>query len=115
MHLLMNVVSKGGNLALNLAPQPDGMLPAPAVRSLRDLGACLKVFGDGIYNTHICAPYFEDRLFYTRKENKIFVFYLYDEIPYLPAKLTLHLDEDVPTGGAFYAECFVLETESGDN
>ena len=115
VHLLMDVVSKGGNLALNLAPQPDGMLPAPAVRSLRDLGTWLKVFGDGIYNTHICAPYFEDRLFYTRKENKIFVFYLYDEIPHLPAKLTLDLDEDMPTGGAFYAECFVLETESGDN
>ena len=37
--LLLDVVSKGGNLALNIAPQPDGELPAPAVRSLRDMGA----------------------------------------------------------------------------
>lgn len=37
VHLLLDVVSKGGNLALNLAPQPDGELPGRAVASLRDM------------------------------------------------------------------------------
>lgn len=136
VHLLLDVVSKGGNLALNLAPQPDGALPAPAVRSLRDLGAWLALFGEGIYGTRICAPYFGERLFYTRKEKEIFVFYAYEDRPVLPPFLLLPLDlpnaravslrtgqtlpcratadglrldlQDLPTGGAFYAEGFRL-------
>ena len=32
VHLLTDVVCRGGNLALNIAPQPDGTLPAAAVR-----------------------------------------------------------------------------------
>ncbi len=136
VHLLLEVVSKGGNLALNLAPQPDGLLPERAVRSLRDLGAWIKLFGDGIYGTHIVSPYFENRLFYTQKDNRVFAFHTYEEIPSLPAKLTVHcpfpvtqvqsmrtgqtikfrqngdsvvLDvSGLAMGGAFYAEGFVL-------
>lgn len=139
VHLLLEVVSKGGNLALNIAPQPDGMLPAPGVRSLRDLGAWLKLFGKGIYETRICAPCFEDRLFYTQKGNTVYAFYTYDEVPVLPSRLTLHLPQqvraarsirtgqslhlrrnedgvtldlqDLAMGGAFYAEGFALEVE----
>ena len=37
VHILLEVVAKGGNLALNTPPQPDGNLPAPAVQSLREL------------------------------------------------------------------------------
>lgn len=134
VHLLLDVVCKGGNLALNLAPQPDGLLPAEGIHSLRDLGAWLKVFGDGIYFTHSCAPYFENRLCYTQKDKDRFVFYLYEETPALPKTLqvkangtvksvtamrggqeikfrqdgdvlTLFLDA-FPLGGAFYAEGF---------
>lgn len=136
VHLLLDVVSKGGNLALNLAPQPDGMLPEPAVRSLRDMGAWLRLFGEGIYGTRIFAPHQEPRLFYTGKQAQAFAFYAYDEIPELPARLTLHpaanvsrvecmrtgqpvkfrqngdsltLDlSQISMGGAFYAEGFRL-------
>lgn len=138
VHLLLEVVSKGGNLALNIAPQPDGELPAPAVRSLRDMGAWLKIFGEGIYGTRICAPYWEDRLFYTQKENRVYAFYAYDEIPDLPEHLQIHVSgsvvkvicircgktirfrqngdrvtlslDEVPMGGAFYAEGFCITT-----
>lgn len=137
--LLLDVVSKGGNLALNIAPQPDGELPAPAVRSLRDMGAWLKIYGDGIYGTRICAPYFKDNLFYTQKENRRYVFCAYGDTPVLPAQITLVSEKPVksvicmrtgtpvlfrqegdivtvftdslPTGGAFYAEGFCAVTE----
>ena len=136
--LLLDVVSKGGNLALNIAPQPDGELPAPAVRSLRDMGAWLKIYGDGIYGTRICAPYFKDNLFYTQKENRRYVFCAYGDTPVLPAQITLVSEKPVksvicmrtgtpvlfrqegdkvtvftdglPTGGAFYAEGFCAVT-----
>ena len=139
VHLLLDVVSKGGNLALNLAPQPDGLLPAPGVRSLRDLGAWLKIFGEGIYETHIAEPYFEDRLFYTAREQQVYAFYAYDEVPSLPAKLKLHIPgrvrsavslrtgqrlrlrqnedgvtldlQELSMATAFYAEGFRLELE----
>ena len=136
--LLLDVVSKGGNLALNIAPQPDGELPAPAVRSLRDMGAWLNIYGDGIYGTRICAPYFKDNLFYTQKENRRYVFCAYGDTPVLPAQITLVSEKPVksvicmrtgtpvlfrqegdkvtvftdglPTGGAFYAEGFCAVT-----
>ena len=137
--LLLDVVSKGGNLALNVAPQPDGELPAPAVRSLRNLGAWMNVFGDGIYGTRICAPHASDRIFYTGKENDVYVFFTYDETPSLPNQLALRVErtvkkavsmrtgisvrfrqegndvtlylENIPMGGAFYAEGFRLITD----
>lgn len=135
-HLLLDVVSKGGNLALNIPAQPDGDLPAPAVKSIRELGAWLSIFGEGIYDTTLCAPYFTDKCYFTRKDNKIYCFYRYGRRAKLPAKLTLPLDvtvkeaysvrtndrlharcedgtvtlhlSDLPMGGAFFAEGFCL-------
>lgn len=93
VHLLLDVVSKGGNLALNLAPQPDGLLPAPAMASLKDMGRWLAVHGDGIYGTEITAPYYENQIKYTAGDGRIYAFYLYDEVPSLPSRLYLHLTE----------------------
>ena len=93
VHLLLDVVSKGGNLALNVAPQPDGLLPAPAMSSLRDMGKWLAVHGEGIYETEITAPYYENRVKYTAKKDTVYAFYLYEETAALPSKLCLHLPE----------------------
>lgn len=57
VHLLLDVISKGGNLALNVAPQPNGALPEGAVASLRELGRWLRIHGEGIYQTAAAAPY----------------------------------------------------------
>ena len=53
--LLIDIVAKGGNLAINVGPQPDGRLPAGAVESLKGMGRWLKLYGDAIYGTG-CAP-----------------------------------------------------------
>lgn len=95
VHLLLDVVSKGGNLALNIAPQPDGELPAKAVASLRELGRWMKIHGDGIYGTQICAPYFERDVKYTKKENVRYAFYLYRDCARLPVSVTLTAPEDI--------------------
>lgn len=137
VHLLLDVVSKGGNLALNIAPQPDGELPARAVASLRDLGRWLKLHGEGIYETEITAPYFEKKVKYTAKNRTRYAFYLYDDCAKLPPNLRLSAPEkagqvrlmrtgqqvpfirqgdavlldtrEVDVNTAFYADCFVLE------
>ncbi|MCL2811982.1 MAG: alpha-L-fucosidase [Clostridia bacterium] len=66
-HMLLDTVSRGGNLALNIGPQPDGRLPKEAVQSALGLGAWLKVNGEAIYGTRICAPYAAGRACYTCK------------------------------------------------
>ena len=38
VHLLVDVVAKGGNFLLNVGPQPDGRLPAPALERMKEIG-----------------------------------------------------------------------------
>ena len=51
IHQLADVVSKNGNLLLNVGPRPDGTIPEPAQQVLLDVGAWLKVNGEAIYGT----------------------------------------------------------------
>jgi alpha-L-fucosidase len=78
--LLMDIVVKGGNLALNVGPQPDGRLPEGALVSMRGLGEWLRVFGEGIYGTRVCAPYKKDGIYFTQKKkgNTVFAFKMYE-------------------------------------
>jgi len=48
---LIEVVSKGGNLLLNVGPQPDGKIQPEFVDRLKKIGAWLKVNGEAIYGT----------------------------------------------------------------
>jgi alpha-L-fucosidase len=48
---LADVVSKNGNLLLNVGPRSDGTIPQPVQQVLLDVGAWLKVNGDAIYGT----------------------------------------------------------------
>ena len=57
IHLLIDVVAKGGNLALNVAPGPDGRLPQPAVDRMNAMGDWLRKNGAAIYGTRVLAPY----------------------------------------------------------
>lgn len=91
-HLLIDIVAKGGNLALNVGPQPDGRLPRHALRSIRDLGQWLRVYGEAIYGTRPCTPYRTGNFAFTRKDNKVYVFYLYDENDKPAEELTIPTD-----------------------
>ena len=57
IHLLADVVSKGGNLLLNVGPDADGNLPAEAVTRMKEIGAWLRVNGEAIYGTQPLSPY----------------------------------------------------------
>ena len=78
---MTEVVAKGGNLALNVGPQPDGRLPRGAVRCMKELGDWLKSYGEAIYGTRPCAPYFKSNCAFTSKDDLIYCIYLYPKEP----------------------------------
>ena len=51
VRLLSDIVSKGGNLLLNIGPDANGRVPEAAERALRGVGAWMKVNGEAIYGT----------------------------------------------------------------
>jgi alpha-L-fucosidase len=79
VHLLIDIVAKGGNLALNVGPQPDGRFPKDAIDRIKGLGEFLNVYGDSIYGTRVCAPYRTGNYAFTKNGNKVFAFYMYED------------------------------------
>lgn len=72
IELLLEIVCKGGNLALNVSPQPDGRMPRNAVKSITGLGDWLKKYGEAIYKTRPCAPYKDRDIFFTQTPECIY-------------------------------------------
>jgi alpha-L-fucosidase len=97
--MLLDVVSRGGNFLLNVGPKPDGTFPEEAVIRLKEIGAWMKVNGEGIYATRAIAPYGEGNVRYTSTKDKstVYAFVLPDEQGNFPQTVTLSLK---PKAGA---------------
>ena len=51
IHTLIDAVSKGGNLLLNVGPDAEGTVPLESVDRLQAMGRWLQVNGEAIYGT----------------------------------------------------------------
>jgi alpha-L-fucosidase len=80
VHMLADVVSKGGNLLLNIGPGPDGRWHAEAYDRLKELGNWMDVNGEAIYETRSVAPYREGKIRLTGREGgPVYAIYLAED------------------------------------
>lgn len=96
--MLCDIVAKGGNLALNIGPRPDGRLPEPVYPILQDIGKWLNKNGYAIYGTRPCSPYRKDMFAYTSKGDEMYAIYLPDENDNsntLPDTVTIPVSEKI--------------------
>lgn len=80
IHMLADIVAKGGNLLLNVAPGPDGAWDEGAYKLLEQVGNWLTVNGEAIYDTRPLFPYREGKMCYTQgMTGSVYVIYLADD------------------------------------
>jgi alpha-L-fucosidase len=69
VQLLIKIVSRGGNLLMNIGPGPDGDWDPEAYKRLADIGKWIKINGEGIYSSKAVAPYSSGDIFFTQSAN----------------------------------------------
>lgn len=89
LHLFLEVVAKGGNLALNIGAQPDGRLPRRAMEPALEMGAWLRENGEAVYGTRPCEPNFIGSWVFTRNGAVRYAIYRCQEGERLPGKLII--------------------------
>jgi alpha-L-fucosidase len=91
VHLLVDIVSKGGNFLLNIGPDPTGELPPESLKRLAEVGRWMSVNGEAIYGTRPVAPYKEAKTCFTSLlDGTVYAIYLADEDEAAPpSKLTI--------------------------
>jgi alpha-L-fucosidase len=99
VHMLVDIVAKGGNLLLNIAPGPDGKWDDGAYEMLTGVGDWMKVNSSAIYATHPLAPYKEGKMCLTQgKDGTVNLIYLADENESNPPSKIWFSTLDIPAG-----------------
>jgi alpha-L-fucosidase len=85
IHILTDVVSKNGNLLLNIAPGPQGDFHAEAYQRLEEIGKWMKVNSEAIYNTRGDNEIGkQNKLVFTHNAHTTYAIYRADEDETLP-------------------------------
>ncbi len=82
---LVDVVSKNGNLLINVGPMADGRIPEIMQQTLRAVGQWLRINGEAIYGTRPWDTFRDGDVRFTRKGNTLYAIAL--EWPGEPLRL----------------------------
>ncbi len=90
IHMLVDIVSKGGNLLLNIAPSPEGIWDEDAYTALKGVGEWMKINSAAIYNSRPLFPYQSGKICFTQNKNDKTIYAIYlaekDEVK-MPEKI----------------------------
>jgi alpha-L-fucosidase len=90
VQLLVDIVAKGGNLLLNIAPGPHGQWHDGAYKLLEDIGRWMKINSEAIYGTRALAPYKEGKVCISKKgDNTVYIYYMADDGEKMPSKIEM--------------------------
>ncbi len=88
IHILVDVVSKNGNLLLNIGPKADGTIPAGQRRRLLEMGEWLSVNGQAIYGTRPWKTHGEGDIRFTAKGRMLYAVFMKKPSPELAVPST---------------------------
>ena len=83
VHNLIDVTAKGGNYLLNVGPTAEGLIPAPSVERLKQIGIWLNVNGEAIYRTEKLQHNYKqgEHIFFTKQKGSPVYFTIILEKP----------------------------------
>ncbi len=82
IHILIEVVSRGGNLLLNVGSTPEGTLEEEALKRMEEIGEWLKVNGEAIYETRSYKTFRDgNKIRYTLKKDSSYVYAVTFDLP----------------------------------
>ena len=80
IHLLVDIVAKGGNFLLNIGPTSEGDFEDDAYDRLKKIGEWMKINSEAIYNSRPVEPYKEGKVCFTQLDDgTTYAIYLADE------------------------------------
>lgn len=70
INMLIEIRTKGGNLLINMGPEPDGKIPFEQERIFRELALWMFVNREAVHNVRACEIIKEGDVWFTRSKNK---------------------------------------------
>jgi alpha-L-fucosidase len=91
IHMLADIVCKGGNYLLNIGPSPEGEWADTAYARLKEIGDWMKINGEAIYNSRPIDPFKSGKTCYTSNpDGTIYVIYLAEPGETIPETITVN-------------------------
>ena len=81
IRMLVDIVSRGGNLLLNIGPRSDGTIPEIMINRLNDIGLWLDKNGEAIFGTTISPMASSEKVRFTLSKNRRYLFAFVNQIP----------------------------------